>query len=126
MLVATGSEVGLAQDSAAALTSGADALGLVRVVSMPCADVFDQQTLAYRSTVLGGGAPILSVEAMSTVGWARYAHAHVGLDRYGLSAPAAQVFEELGFSVANVSSVARKLIAATKGSSLIVPSLLDM
>jgi transketolase len=126
VLVATGSEVGLAQDTAAALTSGADALGLVRVVSMPCADVFDQQTLAYRSTVLGGGAPILSVEAMSTVGWARYAHAHVGLDRYGLSAPAAQVFEELGFSVANVSSVARKLIAATKGSSLIVPSLLDM
>jgi len=128
VLVATGSEVGLAQESAAALTTGAGALGRVRVVSMPSTDVFDQQPLAYRTSVLGGGAPVLSVEAMSTVGWARYAHAHVGLDRFGLSAPAAKVFADLGFTVDNVSSVARKLIAATKAAngSLILPSLLDL
>lgn len=70
-IVASGSEVSIALEAASKLRNE----GLkVRVVSLPCWSVFDKQDKEYRLSVLRSGAPILSLEAMSTVGWQKYSH----------------------------------------------------
>lgn len=70
-IVSTGSEVSIAIEAAAKL----NAEGIkTRVVSLPCWFVFDQQPEEYRLSVLRSGAPILSLEALSTIGWAKYSH----------------------------------------------------
>ncbi|MCW5942162.1 MAG: transketolase [Fimbriimonadaceae bacterium] len=107
ILVATGSEVALALAAREALAK--EGIG-ARVVSMPCTSVFDGQDSAYRQAVLPQGVPTVSIEAASTFGWAKYAEAHVGLDRFGASAPAERLFEEFGFTVENVVAVARGLL----------------
>jgi transketolase len=70
-IVSTGSEVCIAVEAAGKLK----AQGLrIRVVSLPCWLTFDQQPEEYRLSVLRSGAPILSLEALSTVGWQKYSH----------------------------------------------------
>jgi transketolase len=70
-IVSAGSEVSIAIEAAAKL----NAQGIkTRVVSLPCWLVFDQQPEEYRMSVLRSGAPILSLEALSTAGWAKYSH----------------------------------------------------
>ena len=105
-LLASGSEVGLALEAAAALA----AEGIpARVVNMACTAVFDRQDAAYRSAVLGS-APRVSVEAGVTLGWERYVGeggASVAIDRFGASAPGKVVSEKLGLSVANVVATVR-------------------
>ncbi|MBM4392391.1 MAG: transketolase [Deltaproteobacteria bacterium] len=103
-LVATGSEVHLAL--AAAEVLAAEGIG-ARVVNMACTQVFDAQPRAYREAVLGA-APRVSVEAGATLGWQRYASAHVGIDRFGASAPGKTVSEKLGMNVPNIVAVARE------------------
>jgi transketolase len=71
-LVSTGSEVGIAVDAARELKEKHNITA--RVVSMPCCEIFDAQPKDYRLTVLPDNMPILSVEALSTLGWERYAH----------------------------------------------------
>ena len=98
VLVATGSEVALAVDVAAALEAqgiGAD------VVSMPCAELFDEQDAAYRADVLPGGTLRVSIEAGVTLGWQKYVHdgLTIGIDSFGASGPADQLFKYFGFSV---------------------------
>jgi transketolase len=98
VLVATGSEVALAVDVAAALEAkgiGAD------VVSMPCAELFDEQDAAYRADVLPGGTLRVSIEAGVTLGWQKYVHdgLTIGIDSFGASGPADQLFKHFGFSV---------------------------
>jgi transketolase len=98
VLVATGSEVALAMDVAAALEAegiGAD------VVSMPCAELFDEQDAAYRGEVLPAGVLKVSIEAGVTLGWQKYVGdgVTIGIDRFGASAPADQLFKHFGFSV---------------------------
>lgn len=105
-LVATGSEVSLALEAQKRLAE----LGLaVRVVSLPCWEVFEAQPAEYRAQVLPPGLPTVSVEAGTTLGWARYAQRQVGLDRFGASAPFAEVYPRLGFTperlVAEVQSL---------------------
>jgi transketolase len=106
--VATGSEVHLALDAARALT--AEGIG-ARVVNMACTALFERQSAAYRTEVLGG-APRVSVEAAATFGWERYAQACVGIDRFGASAPGKIVSEKLGMNVDNVVNTARRLLGA--------------
>jgi transketolase len=107
ILVATGSEVSLALDASKLL----EEQGLrTRVVSMPSWFLFEQQPEAYRRRVLPKGVPTVSVEAASTFGWARYADAHVGIDRFGLSAPGPEVMREFGFTPEHVADVARTLL----------------
>lgn len=110
VLVATGSEVHLAADVAAALEEqgiGAD------VVSMPCAELFDAQEAAYKSDVLPADALKVSIEAGSTRGWERYTGMdgiNIGLDRFGASAPAGDLFKKFGFTVdAIVPQITSKL-----------------
>lgn len=113
ILIATGSEVGLAVAAAAELSAEGKA---VRVVSMPCAEVFEAQPADYRESVLPPACSRrLVIEAGSTGLWHRYTGAQgaiIGLDHFGESAPAEQLFEKYGFSTANVTSVARELLKA--------------
>ncbi|MGE5626371.1 MAG: transketolase [Bacillota bacterium] len=103
LLIATGSEVALA---AAAARKLAEKGVKARVVSMPCTSLFDAQDSAYRDSVLlPKVAARVAVEAGVTAGWHRYVGPQgriVGLDRYGESAPAKDVFEYFGFTVDNV------------------------
>ncbi len=112
ILIATGSEVALAV--AAADELAADGVK-VRVVSMPSTDQFDQQSDDYREAVLPAAVTArVAVEAGVTSGWWRYAGTRgqvIGLDRFGESAPAEVLFEYFGFSVANVSKIARETLA---------------
>jgi transketolase len=110
VLIATGSEVWPALDAAKLLAGdGVRA----RVVSMPSWKIFEEQTAAYKASVLPAGVPRLAVEAGSTLGWWKYVGLDgdvIGLDRFGASAPGPIVMKELGFSPENVAAHAKKLV----------------
>lgn len=107
ILIATGSEVSLAIDAQTALKAqGIDA----RVVSMPCQEMFNEQSDAYKTEVLTKGVPKLAIEAGSTFGWHKYACDVIGHDDFGLSAPANELFESFGFTVENVVNRSKKLL----------------
>ena len=106
VIIGTGAEVGLCVDAAERLESEGIA---ARVVSMPSWDRFAAQSPEQIERVLGNGIPRLSVEAGSTFGWAKWADAHVGIDRFGASAPGSEVLERLGVSVDGVVAAAREL-----------------
>lgn len=111
ILIATGSEVELAMKAADALTADGVA---VRVVSMPCADVFDRQDRAYQQSVLTRGVPRVAIEAGVTAFWHKYVGlegAVVGIDTFGESAPAGVLFKHFGFTVDNVVAKAKSIIA---------------
>jgi len=101
IIIATGSEVGLAMDAAAAM-SGRN----IRVVSMPATDVFDAQDAAYKESVLPSECRArVAVEAGVTDYWRKYVGldgAVVGIDTFGESAPAGDLFKHFGFTVENV------------------------
>lgn len=102
ILIATGSEVQLAMEVADQLEAqgiGAD------VISMPCAELFDQQDDVYKADLLPDVSPSqllrVSIEAGVTMGWERYTMLHglnIGLDRFGASAPASDLFERFGLT----------------------------
>ncbi|WP_326429059.1 transketolase [Stutzerimonas frequens] len=111
ILIATGSEVGLAVQAADKLTEQGRK---VRVVSMPCTSVFDAQDAAYKQQVLPVevGARI-AIEAAHADYWYKYVGLDgriIGMTTYGESAPAGQLFEEFGFTVDNILSVAEELL----------------
>jgi len=111
VLIATGSEIKLALDAQAALAGEGIA---TRVVSMPCTNVFDRQDKAYRLSVLGAHVPRIAIEAAHPDFWRKYVGLHgavVGIDRFGESAPAGQLFEMFGFTVANVVKTAKELLS---------------
>jgi transketolase len=111
LLIATGSEVQLAVSAAAALA--ADGIA-ARVVSMPSTDVFDAQDADYRESVLPAAVTArVAIEAGVTDGWWRYvgmAGQVVGLDRFGESAPANELFEHFGFTTDNVVAIAKDVL----------------
>ncbi len=109
VLAGTGSEVWLCVDAAAALAAHGIA---ARVVSFPSWDRFEQQSPAYQSSVFPAGVPVVSVEAGATFGWHKWADHPIGIDRFGASAPGAEVLERLGLNVPNVVETARRLVAA--------------
>jgi len=97
IFVSTGSEVSLCVDAAVALAKESIR---VRVVSMPCWRAFEDQPQTVRDDVLPPSIQRrLSVEAGTTIGWAKYASAQHGIDRFGASAPGAVVARELGMHV---------------------------
>ncbi len=106
-LVATGSEVALALDAADAL---AERNCPARVVALPCWTCFAAQDGAYRREVLDEDLPALSIEAGATLGWERYADDHVGIDRFGLSAPGPTAMAFLGMTVEAVVDAALALV----------------
>lgn len=94
-----------------------------RVVSMPCWELFEEQSLDYRQSVFPAGVPVLSVEAMARFGWERYAHGSIGMNTFGASAPAKDLFKRFGFTSQNVVEKAKKLVAYYQNQS--APSLLQ-
>lgn len=111
VIIATGSEVELALNAQQRL---ADEGIAVNVVSMPSTNVFDKQDAAYRNSVLPQGLPRVAVEAGVSDGWYKYVGldgAVVGLDRFGESAPAEQLFEYFGFTAENVAETVKKVLA---------------
>ena len=111
IIIATGSEVELAMQSARDLaTRGIP----VRVVSMPSTDVFDRQDAAYRAAVLPRGLPRVAVEAGVTDAWYKYVGldgAVVGIDTFGESAPAGVLFKHFGFTVEKVVAAVERTLA---------------
>ncbi len=103
VIMATGSEVQLALAAQAILARKKIA---VRVVSVPSTTTFDAQTAAYKKSVLPAKLPRVAVEAGVTDSWWKYGCAAVvGLDRYGESAPAGELFKLFGFTGENVAAV---------------------
>ena len=110
IIIATGSEVSLALDACRAL---ADEGIAVRVVSMPCAEVFERQEASYRNAVLPRALPRVAIEAGVSSFWRRYVGldgAVIGIDRFGESAPAGQVFDFFGFTVTNVVTTVKTVL----------------
>lgn len=111
LLLATGSEVALAQAAAARLREDGVA---VRVVSLPCIEVFDAQPADYRAGVLPRDCTRrIAIEAGASEGWWRFVGTEgrvIGLDTFGASAPAGKLFDHFGFTPDNVISVARELL----------------
>ena len=111
ILMATGSEVSLAVESAQALEESGIA---TRVVSIPCFEWFNQQSQTYKDEVLPPSVKArVSIEAGISQGWREYvgdAGACVSLERYGASAGANVLFKEFGFTVDNVVATAKKVL----------------
>jgi transketolase len=110
LLIATGSEIKLALDAQEALAAAGIA---TRVVSMPCADVFERQDKAYRETVLPRGVPRLAIEAGVSDFWRKYVGlegAVIGIDRFGESAPAGELFKFFGFTIDNVVATVKEIL----------------
>jgi transketolase len=108
VLMASGSEVSLAMQAAKQLlTEGIHA----QVVSMPSTTVFDQQSIAYKASVLPFDVPRVAVEAGVTDGWWKYQPAAVlGLDRYGESAPAGELFKFFGITAESLAATAKAVL----------------
>lgn len=110
IIIATGSEVGLAMAAQKVL---AESNVMVRVVSMPCTSVFDRQEQDYRESVLPAGIKRVAVEAGVTDYWRKYVGldgAVIGIDTFGESAPAEKLFEYFGFTVDNVVNAVKKIL----------------
>ena len=120
VLVATGSEVWRCVDAAKALQSE----GIrTRVVSLPCQEVFLEQSEEYRRSVLPGNVPTLSVEASSEHGWHRWSHAQISMTRFGMSGPLEELFVKFGFDSENVASKGKQLVEFYKNLGGNVPDL---
>eukprot|EP00158_Paraphelidium_tribonemae_P003576 Partr_v1_DN26235_c0_g1_i1_m48613 putative Transketolase len=115
VLVGSGSEVSLCVDAAKLLTSE----GIhVRIVSMPCMELFEEQSAEYKASVFPVNVPVMSVEACTTFGWAKYAHASVGLDTFGASAPYKDVYKKFGLVPPVVAEKAKRLLLHFRGQAV--------
>ncbi|WP_245754653.1 transketolase [Candidatus Accumulibacter aalborgensis] len=115
VLIGTGSELKLAVEAQAVLRQEGIA---ARVVSMPCTRRFDLQSLVYRHEVLPPSLPVVAVEAGHPDLWWKYVGSNgavVGIDRFGESAPAAELYEFFAINVASIVSAARRLVGPAAG-----------
>ena len=112
VIIATGSEIALALQTAERLEKESAGKISIRVVSMPSTTVFDQQDAAYKSKVLPANIPRIAVEAGVTDFWWKYACAAVhGVDTFGESAPAGQLYEYFGLTVDQIAKTVKQCIA---------------
>ncbi|KAL3936558.1 MAG: hypothetical protein SGARI_002503 [Bacillariaceae sp.] len=118
ILLSTGSEVGFCVEAAEKLTSAGIS---TRIVSMPCQELFLQQSKEYQQSVLPGNIPTLSVEASAAHGWHRFSHAQVAMESFGCSGPGAKVYDYFGFSPDNIADKGRQLVTFYKETQ--VPNL---
>jgi transketolase len=111
VLIATGSEIELAVKAADVLAGQGIA---VRIVSMPCTDVFDRQDAAYKASVLTKGMPRVAIEAGVSDFWYKYVGlegAVIGIDTFGESAPAGVLFKHFGFTTEKVVDAVKMVLA---------------
>jgi len=110
ILIGTGSEVSLCVDASKELNKK------VRVVSMPCWELFREQPASYRDALLPKGVAKLSVEAAVTMGWEEWADAMVGINVFGASAPGGTCMDKFGFNVPNVVACALRCLKGERGA----------
>merc|ERR1712003_365271 len=110
ILVATGSEVHLCVDAAKEMRQK------VRVVSMPCWELFRSQPASYKEALLPKSVPKMSVEAAVTMGWGEWADAFVGINVFGASAPGGTCLDRFGFNVPNIISCAGRCLKGERGA----------
>ncbi|BFZ61577.1 Transketolase [Saitoella coloradoensis] len=114
IIVSTGSEVCICVDAVKVLKEQ----GLkARIVSLPCWEVFDQQDEEYQLSVFPDGAPILSVEAYSTLGWQKYSHEQHGINGFGASGPYLDVYKKFELTPEGVAEKAKATVEFWKGVS---------
>ena len=110
VILATGSEVALAMAAQKTLAEQGVA---VRVVSMPSTNVFDRQDAAWKASVLPAGLPRVAVEAGTTDGWYKYVGLEgrvIGIDRFGESAPAGELFKYFGITADAVVQAVKSVL----------------
>lgn len=110
VLLATGSEVGLAKEAAGQLNTDGIA---TRVVSMPSVELFREQDIDYQNSVLPPSVPVVAIEAGATAGWYEFAGSEglvIGLDRFGESGPFEVVYPHLGFNAARIVEDVKDLV----------------
>ena len=112
VIIATGSEIALALQAAERLEKESGGKIGIRVVSMPSTTVFDQQDAAYKAKVLPAKIPRIAVEAGVSDFWWKYGCAAVhGVDTFGESAPAGQLYEYFGLTVDQIAKTVKQCIA---------------
>jgi len=115
ILIATGSEVSLAMEAANELKSAGI---LIRVVSMPSTTVFLLQDAAYQEKILPSKVTLrIAIEAAASASWYQFVGAHgkvIGLDHFGLSAPAKEAFKACGFTVPHIIAIAKNMLNTYK------------
>jgi transketolase len=94
----------------------------VRVVSFPCWELFEKQDLKYKESVFTDGVPVISVEAGSINGWAKYAHGSIGMTTFGASGKEKDVLKHFGFTPENIAEKVKVTIQFYKGKN--VPDLI--
>lgn len=105
--IATGTEVDLAIAAAAKMNKK------VRIVSMPCTELFDIQSAEYRRSVITPGVPTIAIEMLVTFGWDKYSHFCIGMNTYGASAPIKKLLVEFGFTPDQVVATTNKFLTET-------------
>lgn len=118
IIVASGSEVFISVEAAKLLAAQGVTAG---VVSMPDMFTFDNQPQDYRLSVLPDGVPIMSVEVMSTFGWSKYSHEQFGLNRFGASGKAEDLFKYFEFTPEGVAERAAKTVKFYEGKTVVSP-----
>jgi transketolase len=110
-LMASGSEISIAMEAREKLE--AEGIG-ARVVSVPCMELFEQQSAATKADVLGNTPVRIAVEAAMQMSWDRYLREQdifIGMDDFGASAPAPQLFQHFGITADAVIAAAREALA---------------
>ena len=106
IIIATGSEVSLAIDVAKELSNFYN----IRVVSMPCCELFDKQNVEYKNKILPSNQKKMSLEAGSTLGWYKYADFCYGINSFGESAKINDLKEYFGFTIAKIVNYIKTII----------------
>ncbi|OWB72529.1 hypothetical protein B5S31_g2244 [[Candida] boidinii] len=119
ILVSTGSEVSTSIDAAKLLNEQQNIP--TSVVSLPDFHTFDLQSKDYKLSVLPDGIPIMSIEVMSTSGWANYSHVQFGINRFGMSAPAGQIYKTFEFTPEGIAKRGQQTVEFFKGKELLSP-----
>ncbi|CAG8621284.1 10916_t:CDS:10 [Cetraspora pellucida] len=107
ILTGTGTEVSIAVDAAKLLEK--DGIK-ARVVSLPSFELFDEQSLEYKLSVFPDGIPVLSIEALSTFGWSKYAHVNLGMKSFGSSGPYKELYKKFGLTPENTADKSKEVI----------------
>lgn len=111
-IVSTGSEVGIVVDAVKNLSEA----GIpARIVSLPDFNTFDKQSKEYKLQVFPDGAPVLSVEVLSTFGWNKYAHESFGINRFGASGKGPEVYKYFGFTPEGIAQKAKTVVDFYEG-----------
>merc|ERR1712238_347827 len=121
ILVSTGSEVGFCVEALKLLVAAGIS---TQLVSMPCQDVFLEQSQDYQASILPGNIPTLSVEAAAISGWHRFSHVQIGMDNiFGASGKGNELYDHFGFTPENIFNKGKTLVDFYKDNKTPVPNL---